>query len=524
MARQSIVGPSHTMSLVYSLVFATCCRSNHHRLALDALTLLDHAEAEKWRDLFLHYHGDYLAGAKAPDEEFKDFRNHVLHVREGEWGGAIEACVEWQKRTRRALSAKDWRQAAWSAGVMSHYFVDPIQPLHTQQSEEENVIHRAFEFSLSKSYGALRAMLVGEQGGFPKAVAPTGEDWLAQMLRERAREANTHYETIIDHYNFDVGVKDPPAGLDAALRGILARMVGLAASGFAGVLARTIEEAQVAAPSVNTNLDALFAALKAPIEKVLAAIDDAGARKEVEAQYAEFRRTGKVRKSLGEDDRVVRALHAAEVLKTPLSALDSRWPREIGTAHAGAGKSGAAEKPAGPMFGTAPAPSAAPEAPKANAVEEKAPRGFALAANAPVEDAPSIGPKTARRLEAVGVHTVGDLLALSPEEGQERLGVRHISAQTIRDWQAQALLACTVPGLRSREAQALVACGVREAGDLQFLDAAQLSDAIGHWAQTTDGKRAWGEAPAPTPEDVLKWILSVSVKTTKPTRAKKKAA
>ena len=52
--------------------------------------------------------------------------------------------------------------------------------------------------------------------------------------------------------------------------------------------------------------------------------------REVEAQYEEYRRTGKVRATLGEDDKVVRELYAAEVLKTPLSSLDAKWPREIG--------------------------------------------------------------------------------------------------------------------------------------------------------------------------------------------------
>ncbi len=34
--------------------------------------------------------------------------------------------------------------------------------------------------------------------------------------------------------------------------------------------------------------------------------------------------------TLGEDDKVVRALYAAEVLKTPLSSLDAKWPKETG--------------------------------------------------------------------------------------------------------------------------------------------------------------------------------------------------
>ncbi len=190
------------MSLLYAVVFASRCRSNHHRLAVDALRHLQSPDAGRWRDLLLHYHADYLSGAKAPDEQFKDFKNHVLHVREKEWGGAIESCEEWYRRTVKALVAKDWKQAAWSAGVLSHYYVDPIQPFHTHQTEEENVIHRAVEWSFSKSYATFQRILENDMGGYPKMDAPGGEKWLAEMVRAGARESNQHYEMVIDHYDF----------------------------------------------------------------------------------------------------------------------------------------------------------------------------------------------------------------------------------------------------------------------------------------------------------------------------------
>src|SRR5262245_22448130 len=123
------------MSLFYRLVMNSVCRSNHHRLAIDALRHLKGPQADTWRDLFLKHHGKYLQGAKAPDDVFKDFKNHVLHPRDGDWGGAPMAAREWYRRTVRALQEKDWPHAAYCAGVMSHYVVDPIQPLHTGQTE-----------------------------------------------------------------------------------------------------------------------------------------------------------------------------------------------------------------------------------------------------------------------------------------------------------------------------------------------------------------------------------------------------
>jgi predicted flap endonuclease-1-like 5' DNA nuclease len=527
------------MSLLYAVVFASRCRSNHHRIAVDALRHLQSPEAEQWRDMLLHHHVDYLGGAKAPDELFKDFKNHVLHVRDKDWGGAVEACQEWYRRTVRALMDKDWKQAAWSAGVMSHYYVDPIQPFHTHQTEEEGVIHRAVEWSFSKSYKTFQNILENDLGGYPNIKVPTGDKWLAEMVKAGAKASNPHYETVIEHYNFAVGVKNPEAGLDQELRDTIAPLIGHAAVGLARILDRAFEEAAVKPPKTMPGLDAFFLALGAPIQSVLKLMDDAASRREVEAQYEEYRRTGKVRATLGDDDKVVRELYATEVMKTPLSSLDAKWPRELG-AKAGEGaparttsktKGTPAPKPAPKPKSKAAAPAPEPvrvaevePAPvaAASAREIKVPRElpegaplpkkekvlpkFTLSGDAPVVQAPSIGPKTAKRLEAVGVRTVGDLLQLNAEQGEEQIDARHISAKVIRDWQAQALLACTVPGLKSREAQGLVACGVCDAAALASKSAVELCEAVASWGLSEEGQRAWGNAPAPSVDDVATWI------------------
>lgn len=489
------------MSLLYAVVFASRRRSSHHSLALDALRHLRSPDAESWRNLLLHYHADYLAGATAPDDVFKDYKNHVLHVRDGDWGGAIEACEEWYRRTVRALARKDWAQAAWSAGVLSHYYVDPIQPFHTHQTEEEGVIHRALERSLSKSYRGFQRILERDLGGYPEPKASNADDWLKQMVRAGALASNPHYETIIEHYDFESALADPPAGLDQELNDIMAKLVGHAAAGFACILDRAFDEAAIKPPRVGGLLQAFFLAFEAPIQALLHGFDDARAQRQVQAQYEEFRRTGKVRTTLAEDDKVVRALYAAEVLQTPLSSLDAKWPREIGAkAGRGAPARGVKAKRRTPKLAELPPGARPPRTDKT-----PMPR-FTLDGTAPVLRAPSIGPKAARRLEALGVKTVADLLALSPDAGQTQSGASHISAKLIKDWQAQALLACTVPGLRTHEAQALVACGVRDAGDLMQFDAGELTEAVARWGLSDEGARAWGDAPAPSEDDVADWI------------------
>jgi hypothetical protein len=57
---------------LYDLVLNSACRSNHHRIAMMALTQLRGPDSDAWRALFLHHYEDYLAGATAPDTVFKE--------------------------------------------------------------------------------------------------------------------------------------------------------------------------------------------------------------------------------------------------------------------------------------------------------------------------------------------------------------------------------------------------------------------------------------------------------------------
>ncbi len=506
------------MSVFYNLVMNSACRSNHHRLAVDALRHLKGDTAERWRELFLHHYTSYLEGAKAPDEVFKDFKNHVLHVRDGDWGGAPAAAREWYRRTVRALQIRDWKQAVYCAGVMSHYVVDPVQPFHTAQTEEENVIHRAVEWSFSKSFFKLQAILVNDLGGYPDVAVPNSADWLEQMVRQGARMSNPHYETVINHYDFRAGSKNPEAGLDQELKDIVAKLIGYASVMVARILDKAFAEAAVAPPKVNLTLDTFFVALKVPLNAVLKTIDNVQERALVASMYQEFQKTGKLRDTLPDDDKTVRELHAAEVLKQPLSTLDAQWPREIGTAHGtGAPPRSAkpkkvvapkAAKPA-PKAKLAPAPVAkAPPAPKAAApAADQGPRPR-LTLDAPIEDAPSIGAKTASRLSSVGIRTVKDLLDVSPDGAAAQIKVKHINASLIRDWQSQAELACAIPNLTSAGAQLLVAAGVRDADDLANAEADTLVNLIDEFALTSDGQRIVRDGTPPKRVDIDRWIAA----------------
>ena len=112
-----------------------------------------------------------------------------------------------------------------------------------------------------------------------------------------------------------------------------------------------------------------------------------------------------------------------------------------------------------------------------------------LQANDPVIDAPSIGKKTARRLNRVGIFNVGDLMNCDSEEIAFELDVRHIDVPTLEDWKAQASLMMNVPGLRVHDAQILVGAGVRSAEDLANASATRIFHASMGFLKSNEGSR-----------------------------------
>ncbi len=332
------------MSLLLNVIFATHARSTHHKLALDALKHLQGTNMERWTDAIIGHHAAYLEGAKAPDDDFKDFKNHVLHVRENFWGGAVSSAHHWYGQLVDHLRGEEWKDAAYAAGVLSHYYSDPLMPFHTGQSEAESAVHRAAEWSVTKSYESLRSLIEEKLGGYPDVDVPESDDWLGDMVRNGARLSNQYYELVIDHYNLAVGVKDPPNGFDDVAREAIAKCLAHATIGLARILERAFEESLAAPPEVTLTLPAVMATINVPYQQIIRKLSDSKDRKEVEAIFREVQETGKAIHSLPESERLVRQFHATEVLKVPLSVLDREKPRPSGTKYVPpAGSKAAAE-------------------------------------------------------------------------------------------------------------------------------------------------------------------------------------
>ncbi|MEX0824859.1 MAG: DUF4332 domain-containing protein [Pirellulaceae bacterium] len=131
---------------------------------------------------------------------------------------------------------------------------------------------------------------------------------------------------------------------------------------------------------------------------------------------------------------------------------------------------------------------------------------FHLDRNSALVDAPTIGPRTAAKLEQIGFYTVNDLLQADADEIAETLDNRRIDGDRIRQWQQQAALVCRVPMLRGHDAQLLVAAGINEPERLAECDPEALLDLIAPVIESNEGKRILRGAAQPDLEEVAQWI------------------
>ncbi|MEO1292341.1 MAG: DUF4332 domain-containing protein [Pseudomonadota bacterium] len=532
------------MSLLFKILYAAHAKGTHHKLALHALRLLSPPEAVRWRRLFLFHAERLLEGAKAPDTEFKDFANHVRHPADppgtpkakAAWGGAPDLAEEWGERTRAALAARDWGTAAYAYGVLTHYYTDPWMPFHTGSSPEENDRHRAVEWSVNRSFETLWPMAAARlpvlRETFERSQPlDTDRRWLASMVDTAANTSAQQYWPLIDHYDLATGVKTPEQGLDPRGREIIADMLALAALGSARMFERLLAETRVSPPEVNLTAATALAGLRIPVKWVTKKLSDANDRAAVAAMAAELTLHGAVKRTLPRELRDVnKAMSAAgremavrpgqeeqqparSVTVTDLvaanrdapklgvpdfdtpdlkgqesdgsAAIPDREPAATAETSGGAPKPAETAAPSPDRIPLVPRPAAPPLIPDDWAEARSTP----LTGASPVVDAPSIGPKTAARLEAVDVSSVKDLLDADPRDLSERLNARWITAEVIARWQDQARWLTLVPRLKQADAVLLVESGYRREGDLSELTPADVLATLQATAKRQDD--AW---------------------------------
>ena len=393
-----------------------------------------------------------------------------------------------------------WSDAAYCAGVLSHYFTDPVMPLHTAQSKKESVVHRPLEWSVTKSYDKILERF--RQGGYRVEFdLGNGDGWLAGAVHRGAELSNRHYDELIDRYDLAKGSRRPVEGFDDASIEILAGLFGVALTGWARIIERAADESNVEIPAATLSLTSLVASISMPVAWIVRRIASASEQKAVQAIFDEFQSTGQVTENLPPEVRSVRqerkrdrAIEQQRSSKHPKET--SRFAATEPTGDQGAKVGPVEQKPAAPMTIplTETRPSAAPS----------------LAMTDDLVDAPSIGPKTAKRFAAIGITTVQQFVSASAPSMASRLNTRWIKTETIQDWQDQARLVASVPGLCGYKAQLLVGVECRDRAALAAQSASRLHVQIAQFAATKAGKRALRSSRVPTEEDVRGWISSAS--------------
>ena len=103
------------MDRLHSLVRSAHAIGTHQRLVVDALPHVKSAAGHRLVRWLLYHHRSMLRGAVDPDERFRDFHNHILHVADGYWGGAPRVAHQWYGRLVTHLIAERFDRAAHAA-------------------------------------------------------------------------------------------------------------------------------------------------------------------------------------------------------------------------------------------------------------------------------------------------------------------------------------------------------------------------------------------------------------------------
>jgi len=542
------------MSPLLSILRAAHCRSTHHFFAIDSLRLVQTGPGMRLRGILLKHHEKYLEGSKAPDVRFRDFQNHVIHVQDGYFGGAPRLAMLWYDRLMGHLVASRWEDAAYAMGVLSHYFTDPLMPLHTAQSEREALVHRPMEWSICKSYDRILKRWTEDELRLVFQLGD-GDGWLGEAILKGARFANRSYKRLVESYNVDLGVENPVAGLDQDAIETFAALFGLAITGLARIIERAAGEAEtrcgVTLPKVGLNLSSLLAVLQIPEQLWLRRIGNREEREAIEAIITEYRVTGKVVQNMPAEvyikqrvmqvrereaqwsatrrARAISSAQAAQIVVQPLSATASTTPEEATLESIATDSkpmktviaettSGADDVVSIPFAAIAKTQSpqldekrdADGEQDSTTGLEYVTEKSGCIHRSDDLVVAPSIGPKTAVAFAEIKIHKIGEFLDTPAAAISRRLQKTWITPSVIEDWQAQTLLMCEVPGLRPRDVQMLVGVGCSSTEMLATSNASKLAAIMRRYATTPEGRGTLRSAPSAEAEDVALWIANAS--------------
>ena len=472
-----------------SILQSLHCGSTHHYFALDALPLVQTSAGKRLVRVLLRHHKRYLIGATDPDTRFRDFQNHVIHVRDGYWGGAPRMAHKWYDRLQRYLRTNRFSDAAHAAGVLSHYFTDPLQPLHTEHSDLEKVLHRPIEQSIYRAYSQIHK--IWRESEMEVVFQLSNQvSWLGESMLHGSRFANRKCSMILDQYDLMSAVENPPAGLSLQAKNSLAELFGLAITGWARVLERAADEAehdrgkkipvQLIAPAVLT------ATVRGPVGLVQRQWADRREQREIVSMIEEYAHDGKLVHQIPDEVDIVHRVAG-------IYQSEKQWqpPTSHGETKVTVKQTRGRQQVVGEAVGEG---ADSPESVQL------------LCATDSVSAAAFLGSRVASRLVEIGIDSVADLLHCPPVDLAERMQLEHVTVQVITQLRGQASLMVNVKGLGDQAAKLLVAAGYTTAESISLAPRASLYREIKEVA----GK--WG-SKCPQHSEINSWIALASAHT-----------
>ncbi len=304
------------MNPLITVLRASRCRSTHHCFALDALPLVQTDAGARFVRLLLRHHDRYLTGAIDPDVRYRDYQNHVIHVGDGFWGGAPRVAHGWYDRLQRYLRTDRFGDAAHAFGVLSHYFTDVLQPLHTGICDRERFLHRPIEWSVFEAYEAIHQAWRQDEMRIVCQLSDRAE-WLGEAMLHGARFAHRKRKLLLDQYAVDRFAEGPARSLNGNCRAALAELFGLAITGTARIIERAADDAEASRhkplPRVGLAVSTLVAGLEVPIQRTWAWLALRRRRRAIAQLIDEYRRLGRLEKFLPSEvdvtHRVVQVHH-----------------------------------------------------------------------------------------------------------------------------------------------------------------------------------------------------------------------
>ena len=502
-----------------NILRASHCRSTHHYFALDALPIVQTDAGKRLVKVLLRYHDRYLTGAKDPDTRFRDYQNHVIHVTEGYWGGAPRMAHKWYDRLQHYLRCGRMSDAAHAAGVLSHYFTDPMQPLHTQHSDCEKLLHRPIEWSITKSYDKI---LQCWKDGDTEIVFQFSNqmEWLGEAILHGARFANQKFTPLLRDYDLLQGVDDPTAGLNQELRVSLAELFGLAITGWARVIERAAADAESSIerplPTPSTTLPIVLAIMRGPRRLWLRYVE------EREEQYAianlldEYARTGTLHDYLPAEvdivHRVVEIYHAEHewIRQREAKTISPTEGKVSDRLHVFNGN----DSMVIPIT-----PCRKLDRFVKKSVHNLSPLVHKVNTNDALVDVPLVDQRIAKRLAMMGIRTVGQFLRESATKIAHQLNAEGVTATTLSRWQSQVSLMCEMPGIGYRDAKLLVGAGYATTAEVFESEAGMLHREISAFIRSARGRQCLGRSPCPSLADVAFWIEAASTSVSSQRRA-----